>query len=270
MIKGSWMWTSWKLRKKPHTYTHSFRPTANGVSMSAECTQEVMRYLKGSRWPRDRALSTHTHIHKHSHWLNGLQEEHDVVWRSDETPPPPPPPYISSPQPISIMLLSSSSSLSHQTIQSLVRSGLSCYVKQVHHACVRSVCLKMADKVCMCACVFRCFPGAAMEGFGCRCACVGEMGDSLLGSSPAWLKSLGEVIACLLISHYPSPLHVSCMSGWEGRALRWKSEIAYGRYASSPAFNCGTSSVYFPGESLRLTPLNKHFLCIGAQLIPLE
>lgn len=127
----------------------------------------------------------------------------------------------------------------------------------------------MADKVFVhvCAVVAQFLSGP--------CMCVRGMsrqrdaGAGACGRLPAWIiacmiKKSQEVIASLLISHYPCPLYVSCVSGWEGWARRWKSEIAYGRYGTSPAFNCGTSSVYFPSQSLKLPPLNKHILCNGA------
>lgn len=49
-----------------HTHT-SFRPTANAVSMFTECTQEVMTYLKGTRWPRNSTLRANTQTHTQAH-----------------------------------------------------------------------------------------------------------------------------------------------------------------------------------------------------------
>jgi len=39
--------------------THTLCLAANALSVFAECTQEVMRYLKGSRWLYNRALRAH-------------------------------------------------------------------------------------------------------------------------------------------------------------------------------------------------------------------
>lgn len=54
------------VRAAGHTHTPLFCPAANAVSMFAECRQEVMRYLKGSRWPYNRALRADTHTHPHT------------------------------------------------------------------------------------------------------------------------------------------------------------------------------------------------------------
>lgn len=50
-----------------HTHT-SFLPTANAVSMFSECTQEVMTYLKGTRWPHNSTLRANTQTHTQAHW----------------------------------------------------------------------------------------------------------------------------------------------------------------------------------------------------------
>lgn len=93
--------------------------------MSAKCTQEVMRYLKGSRWSCDRALRK---THGHTHGLNELQVEVDMVqWKSNKTPSPP---FISSPRPFPFTLLSSASLTLLEIKPLLLRSGLLWWVKQ--------------------------------------------------------------------------------------------------------------------------------------------
>lgn len=82
--------------KHPHrpTHTNTLWPEAYAASMSAECTQEVMRYLRGSRWS---TRQTRTHVDL----LNGVQVEVEVeadnlAWRNNKTPPHPftaPPPH---------------------------------------------------------------------------------------------------------------------------------------------------------------------------------
>lgn len=102
-----------------------------------------------------------------------------------------------------------------------MRSGLLCYVKQVHHACVKSVYLKMADKVFVhvCAVVAQLLSGPCMCGVSRqRDADAGAGACGRCGGLPAWIiscmiKKSHEVIASLLTSHYPDPLYISCVSG---------------------------------------------------------
>lgn len=88
---------------------------------------------------------------------------------------------------------------------------------------------------------------------------AGDMGDSLLRSSPAWLKSLrNSMPPC------SSPI-IGFLCEWVRRAStqleKWNCLRALCNFS---CIICGTSSVYFPSESLKLPPLNKHFLCSGA------
>lgn len=183
-----------------------------------------MRYLKGSRWPYNRALRADTH--SQTHRLTELIRRRRLVWccggvikhrllLSDL------PSHV-----FFFVLSSSSASLRLQIKRSPVSSGLLCDVRRVQKHIYKRV-----GKLCACD------AGESTEGVQVQKS-VGQVGELCLhrglmisGSSNPWF--------CFYPHHPPHTRPSLCE-----QALRWESETAYGHYASSPAFTQWTSSLY--------------------------
>lgn len=122
------------------------------------------------------------------------------------------------------MLVFQSASLNLQIKQSLVRSGLSCYVKQCcqqyafQNGCLsQCVCVwllhdSLWDHLCACAVSRHRFAGAEACGW--------------CGGTPRWIisciiKKSQEVIVTLLILHQTSSLYTSCVRGASTQVEKW-------------------------------------------------